>query len=57
MATTPTESEPSSGNEESLDQLMALAISLGIPVHDGVSREELLYAIHKAQGGDGGLSI
>jgi hypothetical protein len=57
METPATNSESSSDNEVSLDQLMALASSLGIPVHDGLSREELLYAIHKAQGGDGGLCI
>jgi hypothetical protein len=42
METPATNSESSSDNEVSLDQLMALASSLGIPVHDGLSREELL---------------
>jgi hypothetical protein len=40
-----------------MNYLKALAESLGIPSHDRMSREDLLYAIHKAQGGDGGLSI
>jgi hypothetical protein len=49
--------QDASHDEESMNYLKALAESLGIPSHDRMSREDLLYAIHKAQGGDGGLSI
>jgi hypothetical protein len=49
--------QDASQDEDSMEYLKALAGTLGIPSHERMSREDLLYAIHKAQGGDGGLSI
>ncbi|HYX39282.1 MAG TPA: Rho termination factor N-terminal domain-containing protein [Oligoflexus sp.] len=44
-------------SDDSIISLRALADSLYIPGSHRMNREALLYAIHKAQGGDGGLTI
>ncbi len=54
----PSVSKPAKDETDlSLESLKAKARSLYVPGSDRMNRDELLYEILKAQGGDGGLGI
>lgn len=57
MATSGEHSSRSETNQDGLESLRARAKKLSIYGAEKMSREELLYEIGKAEGGDGGFGV